>query len=216
MSNNNFVEDTLNNNGEGSKDLIEIGEVVLAAMTPEQIDILASKSHTLHFNYALGLASQKQHRTIGITDKITHKKEFFASSNFKIVGFSFKSDMDIEVPVIDVTKDHRTGFDFEKDVTYVEVSAGTEFYLTSLEAMVLLIQDEYAGLFEANGQPLGGELGFNSKTFKEGKTALPTPVIKFYKGNGSIKDSIVQVDQHIKDVWSIIPGYEKFESLIKN
>lgn len=213
---NDYDDDRLASDGEESRNLLEIGEAVLAAMTPEQVDKLASKSHTLHFKYALGLASQKQHRTIGITDKTTHKREFFADSNHKIVGFVFESDIDIEVPVIDITKDHRTGIDFEKDVTYVGVSARAEFYLTYPEAMVLLIQDEYAGLFEANGQPLGGELGFNSKTFKEGKTALPTPVIKFYKGNGSIKDSIVQVDQYIEGVWSIIPGYEKFESLIKN
>lgn len=199
--------------------LIRQGEEILATMSKEEIQFLGSKSGTLHFVHLLGLASKKSNRSIGGVNNRTYKDISTP------VGVTLRSDIDIEVPVIDVLKNKDTGIDPEKDISYREVKAGEEFDLTYYEFMFLILRDEYAGFFEANGDDKGAHLSVKSPAFMRGDAKLPTPYIDFrrnnrikYEGqneNPPIKSTIIDIDQKGPNGWEIKPQYaEKFGALL--
>ncbi|MED1746650.1 hypothetical protein [Brevibacillus borstelensis] len=180
------------------------GQEIIDSMTDEERKILSSKSGTLHFKHLLALGSVRY------------------KGNSKPVGVALVSDEDISVPVIDVLKNKETGIDVEKDISYRDVKAGEEFYLTYYEFMFLIIRDEYAGFLEANGDPYGAHFSpklhaFMDKSRKEVK--LPTPTINFAKGTGSIKtkENMFDIDELSPDgKWVIKPGFERFAPLVHN
>ncbi|MCC0567175.1 hypothetical protein [Brevibacillus borstelensis] len=194
-----------------NEDLIQQGKEILAAMSKEEIDLLGSKSGTLHFVHLLGLASKKTNRSIGGVNNRTYK------DSSTPVGITLRSDIDIEVPVIDVLKNKDTGIDLEEDISDIWVKAGEEFHLTYYEFMFLILRDEYAGFFEANGNPSGAHLSIKSPAFMSKKVKLPTPTINFTKGTGSIKACMIDIDEKSPDgTWVIKSGYEKFAPLVHN
>lgn len=177
------------------------GQEIIDSLTDEERKILRSKSGTLHFKRLLTLGSVRY------------------KGASKPVGVALVSDEDISVPVIDVMKNQETGIDVENDISYREVKAGEEFYLTYYEFMFLIIRDEYAGYFEANGNPYGAHLSVKSPAFKREEVKLPTPTINFAKGTGSIKtkDNMFDIDEPSPDgKWVIKPGFERFAPLIHN
>lgn len=176
------------------------GQEIIDSMTDEERKILRSKSGTLHFKCLLALGSVRY------------------KGQSKPVGVALVSDVDISVPVIDVMKNQETGIDVEKDISSRNVEAGEEFYLTYYEFMFLIIQDEYAGYFEANGNPYGAHLSVKS-TFKKKVAKLPTPTINFAKGTGSIKteENMFDIDKEGPDgKWVIKSGFERFAPLVHN
>lgn len=194
-----------------NEDLIQQGKEILAAMSKEEIDLLGSKSGTLHFVHLLGLASKKTNRSIGGVNNRTYK------DSSTPVGITLRSDIDIEVPVIDVLKNKDTGIDLQEDISDIWVKAGEEFHLTYYEFMFLILKDEYAGFFEANGNPYGAHLSIKSPAFMREKVKLPTPTINFAKGTGSIKACMIDIDEKNPDgIWVIKRGYEKFAPLVQN
>lgn len=181
------------------------GNAILAGKTEEEREMLGCKSDTLHFQYLLGLASKKSTRRVS-------QNETKGCST--AVGVALVSDEDITVPVIDILKDKNTGINPE-DISYREVKAGEEFYLSYYEFMYLIVRDEYAGVCCSGDNPQ--DIYFTAKmpAFLSGKNKLPTPTINMR--NDSIKKSIVNIDEkgpngewYIKDAYA-----EKFGALIK-
>jgi hypothetical protein len=201
--------------------LLQKGREIIAAMSEEEKNNLGGKSGTLHFVELLGLQSRKSTRTI----KDGEGKKFIKVS--KPVGISLFSDIDIEVPEINVLKDKNTGINPEKDVSYRRIKAGENFTLTYYEFMFLMLRDEYAGFCEANGDDRGLHLSVKSTAFMKGDANLPTPTIAFRKSNRikyagveeheAIKASIVNIDEKNPDgKWVIQKVYvEKFGPLLE-
>lgn len=188
-----------------SERLYAQGNQILSTMSEEQRSQLGSKSHTLHFQRLLGLQSKKSSRRVA-------KDETRDCST--AVGIELISDEDIEVPVIDITKDKYTGITAE-DISYRKVKAGEVFNLSYYEFMFLILRDEYAGSFEANGNPKGAFFSAKMHAFFDSRTKLPTPVINLR--DGAIKATMVDIDEKGPDgVWVIKEPYrEKYGALLK-
>lgn len=190
-----------------NKQHIVIGEAEYATMTPEERANLSSKSHTLHFQNLLGLQSKK-------ADRVGKGRQYYDS--FKAVGVTLVSDIDIEVPVIDVLKDKNTGINPDEDITYRTVKAGEPFDLTYYEFMFLIIRDEYAGYCSREGDPRGVYFSAKFNAFLKDQAKAPTPTINFTQ-EGSPKENMIAIDRKEADGhWVIKEEYaEKFGALLK-
>jgi hypothetical protein len=184
----------------------EIGQAVIATMTPEEIAELGCKSHTLHFQHLLGLQSKK-------ADRVGKNRQFHDC--FKAVGVTLISDEPITVPVIDVRKDKNTGIEPE-DITYRQVEAGVPFDLTYYEFMYLVIRREYAGFISYEGDPKGIYISAKINSYLDNQAKLPTPTINS-SAPGSPKENMIAIDR--KDAegkWVIKDEYkEKFGPLLE-
>lgn len=185
--------------------LIAKGTTLYAGKTEEERQVLGSKSHTLHFQYLLGLASRQ-------TTRKTSKTQ--AVSSATPVGIVLVSDEDISVPVIDVLLDKDTGIKPE-DIGEREVKAGEEFIVTYYEFMYLIVRDEYACVCCDGDREGGVYFAAKMPAFLNGKTKLPTPTINQRKG--AIKQTIVTIDEKDESgQWQIKEPYrEKFGKLIQ-
>jgi len=189
-----------------SEEINKIGVAEISAMSEERVANLASKSGTLHFKYLIGLQSKKAVR-VG-AEKTTHE-------SFEPVGSVWVSDVAIKVPVIDVRLNEEIGVNADQ-ISYRNVKAGEEFALTRIEAMFLLINEEYSGFAAYEGDPRGVKLLAYAKKFWAGGCKLPTPVLNLAK-TGSIKETMVPIDRKLPDgVWVIVDEYkEKFGALLQ-
>lgn len=190
-------------NRSANEEIIAQGNAIIAQMSEEERANLGSLSHTLHFKHLLGLASKKDRRKVS-------KDETRPCS--KAVGIVFVSDIDIEVPEIDINLNSDTGIRKE-DIKYRKVKAGEEFFLSYYEYMYLITRNEYAGLCEANGDPKGAYFSPKLPAFYSGDKKLPTPTINLK--SGSVKENMIDIDVKTEEGWKIKPGYEKFEPLLK-
>ena len=190
-----------------SNELKAKGEALISALSEEERNQLGADAGTLHFVHLLGTESRKTPR------KMNDQKSVDWASP---IGVRFKTDKDIVVPVIDITKDNTTGIE-TSDIGEKHVKAGEEFDLTLYEAMFLLIRDEYAGFFEFKGDVNGGYFQPKMSKYLSGDTKLPTPTLVSKPGLGSIKENIVPIDE--KDpsgAWVVKPEYqEKFGAALK-
>lgn len=188
-----------------NEEVLAKGQEILASMSEEERKNLGSKSHTLHFVHLLGLASKKSSRRISATETRDCSTP---------VGVTLVSDIDIEVPVIDVLKNKDTGIDPKTDISYRKVKAGEQFDLTYYEFMYLILRDEYAGFCEANGDPKGCYFSPKLPAFWKGEAKLPTPTINFK--SGSVKATMIDIDEKGPNGWQIKPQYaEKFGPLLQ-
>lgn len=123
------------------------------------------------------------------------------------VGVKLISDIEIQIPNIDVSKDQDTGINPEKDLTHVLVHAKEEFYLTVIEFMYLLLRDEYIGYCEVKGKGKMIPLKFNVNKYLKGLKQLPIPIV-----NVEIyEQKRVDISDQINGVTTIFPEYrEKF------
>lgn len=184
-------------------EIIAKGTEILAGLSEEQRNALGSESGTLHFVQLLGLASKKSTRRVSATE---------SKDCSTPVGITLVSDKDIEVPVIDVTKNKDTGIEPE-DIGTRAVKAGEQFDVTYYEFMYLILRDEYAGFCEANGDEKGAYFSPKLPAFWSGQAKLPTPTVNFK--NGSVKSSMIDIDEKGPNGWVIKPQYaEKFGALM--
>lgn len=188
-----------------NEEILAQGSEILASMSEEQRNALGSKSGTLHFQNLLGLASKKSSRRVSANESVDCSTP---------VGIVLVSDEDIQVPVIDITKDKNTGIDPATDITYRTVKAGEQFEVSYYEFMYLIIRDEYAGVCEANGDATGAYFSPKLPAFWKGDAKLPTPTLNLK--NGSVKASMIDIDEKGPNGWEIKPQYaEKFGALLR-
>lgn len=190
----------------------------LESMPDEEYKYLASKSGTLHFVDLLGFQAIPDRRSIKNGEK---------QSTIKKVGITLFSDEEIEVPVIDILKNHIDGIDYKTDVTFRRVKPQEYFHLSFLELMCLIVRDEYCGYFEANNDPRGGIVSFYWKDYDSGKAKLPTTTVRFKPNRRTkispkhaerivpIKANIIPIDKNDSGYWEIKAGYEKFGPLLE-
>ncbi|BFH67380.1 hypothetical protein J27TS7_16350 [Paenibacillus dendritiformis] len=199
---------------------IEIGEQIIADMPKSQRENLCSLSHTLHFVALLGFQSFKSKRNLINEDRKSK------SCPFK-VGISLYSDIDIEVPVIDVLLDKHTEITMNQ-IGSRSIKKEEEFDLTYYEFMFLMLRDEYAGFFEANDDPRGGYVSLYLKAFEKGDAKLPTPSIQFKRNKPKnksgyredvvpITEKIIPIDKKVQGEWKVIPKYaDKYGPLLEH
>jgi hypothetical protein len=190
---------------EANEEILSQGSEILASMSEDERAALGSKSGSLHFVRLLGLASKKSSRRVSATE---------SKDCSTPVGITLVSDEAIEVPVIDVLKNKDTGIDAKTDIAYKTVQAGEEFDVTYYEFMYLILRDEYAG-FCSNGEDTRG-VYFSPKlpAFWKGEAKLPTPTVNFKVG--SVKASMIDIDEKGPNGWAIKPSYaDKFGALMK-
>lgn len=191
---------------EAAQQLIADGEQIFEKMDDEAKAKLGSMSGTLHFKHMLGLASKKSSRQV-------NNQAVKCSTH---VGVAVVSDVDIKVPKIDINLNTKTGINYETDVEWVDAKAGEEIHLTMFEIMFLVIQDQYAGAFEADGSDTGIRFVAKAQNYFKSKSKLPTPTLIKASGTGSIKENMVDIDAKGDDgKWFITEPYaEKFGALI--
>lgn len=201
--------------------MLAMGQEIIDSLSEEQYKYLSSKSGTLHFKRLLGFQSILDKRSKGGNGE----KEDCPTK----VGITLTSDEDIEVPVINILLNNKTGIDYTSDVSFRKVKANEEFDLSYYEMMFLIIRDEYCGYFEANGDPRGGYVAFNWRSYSNGKAKLPTPMIQFKRNRPEktrsvyeklirpITSFIVPIDEKDPDgSWIVQPRYhEKFGPLLE-
>jgi len=189
-----------------NEELTKIGVSELAAMSAERRQLIGTKSNTLHLLHLLGTQSRKASRVIAGKDTV---------DSFTPVGAVMVSDVDIVVPVIDITKTPESGV-LPEEVTNRKVKAGEKFMVSYLELMFLIIRDEYAGICSRNGNPRGVHLVVKMPKFWKGEAKLPTPTFNGPKGD-SPKESMVAIDfLNAAGKWEAKPEYEpKFGALLR-
>jgi hypothetical protein len=184
-------------------EIIAKGTEILASLSEEQRQALGAKSGSLHFVQLLGLASKKSSRRVSPTE---------SKDCSTPVGITLFSDEDIEVPVINVEKNKNTGIE-PTDIALKAVKAGEQFDVTYYEFMYLILRDEYAGFCEANGDARGAYFSPKLPAFWKGEAKLPTPTVNFK--SGSVKSSMIDIDEKGPNGWVIKPQYaEKFGALM--
>lgn len=191
-----------------SEAILKKGHEILAAMDEEKKATLGSDSGTLHFQHLLGLPSKMGTRKAGPQSHVPCSTP---------VGVTLISDKDIDVPVIDITKNKDTGIDFNTDITYKRVKAGEAFDLSYYEFMYLILRDEYAGTCAFGDDPKGVYFSAKLPKFMKGEAKLPTPTINLKSGLGSIKANMVDIEEKGPDgSWVMKEKYkEKFGALVK-
>ena len=193
----------------GDQGITTLGQAEIGALSEEKRNELYSKSHTLHFVNLLGLASKITPRRTG-TD--ANGKAINVDCETP-VGLTLRSDEPIKVPVIDIRKDSTTGISKE-DITYRDVQANEEFFVSMYEYMYLIIRPEYSGECANDDNPRGVYFSAKTTAFSANKAKLPTPTANF-RGS-SIKANIVAIDEQKEDgTWVIRePWTEKFSPLL--
>lgn len=203
-------------------------EDVKAGMPVQEVnsEVVGSKSATLHFIAALGDPSRDDVTPIVVNGKKEKKVDP------TIVGYQFKSDVDLQVPNVmpgDGIKNNLMSYTGDTTAT-VLVKAGTPFNLTKFETGMLISREEY------NGRATGGEkqvlatYTISAKKASDGSlakasSATAIPSVSLRAVTGSIKDyAMIPVLNFTKEkgangttkkTRTIIKGFEKFEGLCK-
>lgn len=175
------------------EELFERGKEIVLSLNESRRKLLGRKSSTLHIINELGFAKGFGVRPIGIT---------------------LFSDEEMEVPVIDILRDIKTGIYPSTDILYRTVPAGQSFIVSNYEFMYLILRDEYAGYCEFGGDNYGAYLVPNFKLYFEGKNKLPVPNLKY---SNNEKPAMVDIFRTTEDgIKEIKPEYsEKFGALLE-
>lgn len=191
---------------DANEQIIKEGTAIIASMDDERKAKLGSLSQTLHFQHLLGLASKKGSRRVSATESVDCSTP---------VGLTLVSDVDIQVPVIDILKNKDTGIDPAADVTYRAVKAGEKFDISYYEFMFLILRDEYAGFCASEAGPKNVYFSPKLPAYFKGEAKLPTPTVNFK--DGSIKASIIDIDEKGADgQWAVKANYaDKFGKLLE-
>lgn len=187
-----------------AQELGKIGEGLLASMPEDRKATLGSLRDKLHFITLLGLESRTQQRRLA-----DGSNEPCATP----VGLLFKTDVDLEVPVIDVRANVKVGVTADQ-IGSRTVKAGEQFMLTYLEYMFLIVRDEFLGFCSYNGDPLGCFLVTKMPQYVKNEAKLPTPTANI--SSGAIKADILPIDEQVNGTWKIKAEYaEKFGPLLE-
>ncbi|HBG5344166.1 TPA: hypothetical protein KQG29_001530 [Clostridioides difficile] len=201
-----FQKEPNENNNDTSIDLAEYGENNLSTKSKDEKEKLGRYSSTLTFiNFLAQGSNQKARRKQSISP--TGEKNISQELSPKRVGAYFVTDRKIEIPRIKIGLDvEKEPLDIEKDITYEVIEPGQEFEMTTYEAALLLIRDDFCGYCNYEGDPKGARLTFNTRSYKksEDKKGLPTPWIY-------VKDaSEILIDERdpVTRIWKIKPEFQ--------
>lgn len=206
------------------------GQDLYRSLTPEQKTALATNSGKVHFICPMAtykMKAQRQQTKAGggaITrtakDGTTYDgKEMETINTYVIVGYKFKTDIDITVPKIPFEKppyDTQKVYPLDQFETQT-FKAGSEFVLTRVEALYMLVMPELLlnGYCAYGNDPQGVQIACRlNKDYKPGAT-IPTPVLKFADQKaGSIKENMDFVDD--PNATALKPAYaEKFADIYR-
>lgn len=195
------LQEELTSKGErksfSEEELCNRGKEIIMSMSNTRKENFESKSDTLHIVNELGFTNNKM---IERTSKI---------------GVTLISDIGIQVPVIDINLNNKTGINANTDITYRSVVAGEQFDLSMYEFMYLIIKDEYAGCCLVHDSDVKAEFTPNLIQYMKNRveTRLPSPRITVDNKHKQL--SITDIHFREEGVLSIKPEYiEKFGSLL--
>lgn len=195
----------------GDKDkLATMGKDYYRQLSTEEKLALSSNSDKVHFIKAVGtykMKSQRQQTKVGggtITRTSSDGKQYTGKemetiNTYAIVGYKFRTDIDITVPKIPFVKPPRdTQQIYPLNQCEMQTfKAGEEFVLTRVEALYMLVMPELKlnGYCSFQDDPKGVQIACRlNKDYNPGKS-IPTPVLKFTDPNrGSIKEDMDFVD----------------------
>lgn len=159
-------------NGEGRvKQFKSLGEATYSMMSDEARAKFGSMQDTLIFLYTIYDPRHKQ----GIKSGDTYQE------GYQTVGFAFKSTVDIKIPNMPHRCNPQHLQDVEVGLPDVEVKAGEEFYLNSVELGCFLSRPEYLG------RASGGDrtVVLSASAGKDATT--PLALLKLDSTKGSVK-----------------------------
>lgn len=200
----------------GKPNLAKRGADIYRNLSTEEKQALSSNSKNVHFICCLG--AKKLPSTIS---KSTGQKDANGKlisdpqPSYVVVGFKFKTDIDLKVPSIPFQKPPHdlTKRPDPATMQFQTIPAGSEFVLTRVEAMYMLSSPELLlnGYVDYNGDPHGVQLAVKINSAFGTKAELPTPALRYSNGDmGSIKETMDYVD----DGNACLPQYaEKFRDL---
>ena len=186
------------------------GKKIIGSLSREEREIIGDKSFTVQVMEILSLGSVK--------DMVAGSKRGSTIPAAKPVGMLIKALEDIEVPQIPILLNETTGIP-EDQVTYITVKAGQEVQLSYIEAMFLILREEYAGMFGYKEDPenhvklIPKVAGFMSK-----RRPLPTPSFSLRTGSIKLNPYIIDelaFDEDGMEVVKIKKGFEKFAPLVE-
>lgn len=192
------LENIAEKKSENEKGLVTRGGNILKIMGNERKKKLGNKSAKLHLKNLL-VIKQK-----GNSDFLVDKP----------VGMTLVSEEEIQVPVIDVLKNNKTGINPTTDISYLTVNAGEHFSISNYEFMYLIVRDEYVGFCSFDNDKEGAYFLPNFENYFSGKNKLPYPKLYSSYSYNPEPEKIYQEaeDGSIK----IIPQYvEKFGALLR-
>ncbi len=215
----------------GDKDkLANMGKDYYRQLSAEEKQALSSNSGKVHFICPMAtykMKAQRQQTKVGggtITrtssdGKTYDGKEMETINTYAIVGYKFKTDIDITVPKIPFEK---PPYDTQKvyPINQFETQtfkAGSTFVLTRVEALYMLVMPELClnGYCAYGDDDKGVQIACRlNKDYKPG-TSIPTPVLKFADQKaGSIKENMDFVDD--ANATALKPEYaEKFADIYR-
>lgn len=165
---------------------------------------MGNLSGTLHFIALLGQASKQSKRKVG---------ESYVKCP-TTVGVRLKTDVAVEVPVIDVLKNKDSGIK-PSDISSRSIKAGQTFDLNMYELMYFIVRDDYVGYISRDNDPQGVYFAPKMQNFIRGEASLPTPALIFKPGTGAIKADMLEVDEKVNGNWTIKKEFaDKFEPLM--
>ena len=175
------------------------GQAVRANMSDAEKAAEGSKSDTLEFVHALGNPRKTQSRVENKT----------ALPSIQVCGFTFKTSVDIDVPVypfLDTASQSPDRVEYTTQTKHI--AAGSTFNLNLMETAGLLARVEYAGKATGGSKPVA----LSSTVSKERND--PLPQLRLIGGTGSVKEGIVEVaTKNENGNWVVKPEYEEYKNL---
>lgn len=203
----------------GKTNLAKRGAEIYRNLDSEAKKALNSNSGKVHFICCMGAKKLPSTVQTSTGQKDASGKPILKSeASNVVVGFKFKTDIDLKVPSIPFQKPPH---DLKKrpdpaTMQYQEIKAGSEFVLTRVEAMFMLADPSLLlnGFVECNNDPRGVQLAVKINSDYGTKVELPTPALRYTNGDqGSIKATMDFVD----DGNACLPAYAaKFGDLYVN
>lgn len=178
-----------------------------------EFDKLGSCSGDVTFLYVLGDPNDTDKKRVG-TEKDAQNKTIKNSAGkaigidedcSKTIGFAFRANKDVSVPVVKGPKTTVTGFEPE-DVTEEIRKKGEIILFTYLELLLFAIRPQYSGCLGAEivnddgtktFDPKGFKLSCKMPTYVKGDSKLPSPSPRLSKG--AVKEVIIDVCKKRKE-----------------
>jgi hypothetical protein len=214
----------------GKDKLAKMGSELYRNLTTEQKLALSSNSGKVHFICPMATykmkAQRQQTKAGGSTITRTNKdgktytgKEMETINTYAIVGYKFKTDIDLKVPKIPFEKppyDTQKVYPLDK-CEWQEIKAGSEFVLTRVEALYMMVMPELLlnGYCAYGDDEKGVQIACRlNNEFVMGER-IPTPVLKLVDQNkGSIKENMDFIDD--PNATALKPEYaEKFADVYR-
>lgn len=194
--------------GSNKNVILSQGQAIYRTLSNEQKQGLSRNSGKIHFISVLGTHSIKMPRTESAGNSTTNTIDCYC-----VVGAKFKTDIDIQVPVINFVKPPHDVKTAPAISGYRDIKAGETFVLSRIEVMYMFADPKIGlnGYCEAKGSDRGVTLIAKvSKNYDA--SGIPTPALRYTdNAAGSIKTTMEFVDTEAK---TLLPEYaEKFADL---